>query len=41
MPPDSLILTRRTGAGPQELALDASPVSGFLPSIQSPPPLDR
>ena len=41
LPADSVILTCRTGAGPQELAMDSSTVTGFLSWIESAPPVDR
>jgi hypothetical protein len=41
LPADSVILTCRTGAGPQELAMDYSTVTGFLSWIESAPPVDR
>jgi len=41
LPSDSVILTCRTGAGPQELAMDTSTVTGFLSWIESAPPVDR
>ncbi len=41
LPSDSIILTCRTGAGPHELAMDASTVTGFLSWIESAPPIDR
>ena len=41
LPSDSVVLTCRTGAGPQELAMDASTVTGFLSWIESAPPVDR
>jgi len=41
LPADSVILTVRTGAGPQELAMDSSTVTGFLSWIESAPPIDR
>ena len=41
LPLDSVILTVRTGAGPQELAMDSSTVTGFLSWIESAPPVDR
>ena len=41
LPSDSVILTCRTGAGPQELAMDSSTVTGFLSWIESAPPIDR
>ena len=41
LPPDSVILTCRTDAGPQELAMDSSTVTGFLSWIESAPPVDR
>ena len=41
LPDDSVILTVRTGAGPQELAMDSSTVTGFLSWIESAPPIDR
>jgi hypothetical protein len=41
LPSDSVVLTCRTGAGPQELAMDSSTVTGFLSWIESAPPIDR
>jgi Protein of unknown function (DUF2550) len=41
LPAESVVLLCRTGAGPQELAMDASTVTGFLSWIESAPPLDR
>jgi hypothetical protein len=41
LPDESVILTVRTGAGPQELAMDSSTVTGFLSWIESAPPVDR
>jgi len=41
LPPESVVLTCRTGAGPQELAMDPSTVTGFLSWIESAPPIDR
>jgi hypothetical protein len=41
LPSESVILTCRTGAGPQELAMDSSTVTGFLSWIESAPPIDR
>jgi hypothetical protein len=41
LPPDSVVLTCRTGAGPHELAMDPSTVTGFLSWIESAPPVDR
>jgi hypothetical protein len=41
LPADSVILICRTGAGPLELAMDASTVTGFLSWIESAPPIDR
>ena len=41
LPDESVILTCRTGAGPQELAMDTSTVTGFLSWIESAPPVDR
>jgi hypothetical protein len=41
LPADSVVLTCRTGAGPQELAMDSSTVTGFLSWIESAPPIDR
>jgi hypothetical protein len=41
LPAESVILTCRTGAGPQELAMDSSTVTGFLSWIESAPPIDR
>ena len=41
LPSDSVILTCRTGVGPQELAMDTSTVTGFLSWVESAPPVDR
>ena len=41
LPHETVILTCRTGAGPQELAMDSSTVTGFLSWIESAPPVDR
>ncbi|KQS57945.1 hypothetical protein ASG36_15385 [Geodermatophilus sp. Leaf369] len=41
VPQDSQVLICRTGAGPQELAMDTSTVTGFLSWIESAPPLGR
>ena len=41
VPEDSQVLICRTGAGPQELAMDSSTVTGFLSWIESAPPLGR
>ena len=41
LPDESVILTCRTEAGPQELAMDTSTVTGFLSWIESAPPVDR
>ena len=41
LPAESVVLTCRTGAGPLELAMDASTVTGFLSWIESAPPVDR
>jgi hypothetical protein len=41
LPAESVVLTCRTGAGPQELAMDLSTVTGFLSWIESAPPIDR
>ncbi|SCX52535.1 Protein of unknown function [Klenkia marina] len=41
VPADSQVLICRTGAGPQELAMDSSTVTGFLSWIESAPPLGR
>ena len=41
LPHETVILTCRTGAGPQELAMDPSTVTGFLSWIESAPPVDR
>lgn len=41
LPTDSQVLICRTGAGPQELAMDTSTVTGFLSWIESAPPVDR
>jgi hypothetical protein len=41
LPAETVVLTCRTGAGPQELAMDASTVTGFLSWIESAPPVDR
>ena len=36
--PDSVVLRCRTGAGPRELAMDSSTVTGFLSWVESAPP---
>jgi uncharacterized protein DUF2550 len=41
LPTESVVLTCRTGAGPHELAMDSSTVTGFLSWIESAPPVDR
>ena len=41
LPADSVVLTCRTGAGPHELGMDVSTVTGFLSWIESAPPVDR
>jgi hypothetical protein len=41
LPAESVVLTCRTGAGPQELAMDLSTVTGFLSWVESAPPVDR
>jgi len=41
LPAESVILTCRTGAGPQELAMDPAAVTGFLSWVESAPPVDR
>ena len=41
VPGDSQVLICRTGAGPQELAMDPSTVTGFLSWIESAPPVGR
>ena len=41
LPSDTVVLTCRTGAGPQELAMDRSTETGFLSWIESAPPIDR
>ena len=41
LPTETVILTCRTGVGPQELAMDPSTVTGFLSWIESAPPVDR
>ncbi len=41
LPADSVVLTCRTGAGPHELAMDPSTMTGFLSWIESAPPVDR
>jgi hypothetical protein len=41
LPEETVILTCRTGAGPQEMAMDSSTVTGFLSWIESAPPVDR
>ena len=41
LPAESVVLTCRTGAGPQDLAMDLSTVTGFLSWIESAPPIDR
>jgi hypothetical protein len=38
LPPDSIVLRCRTEAGPRELAMDASTVTGFLSWVESAPP---
>jgi hypothetical protein len=37
--PDGVVLRCRTGAGPRELAMDASTVTGFLSWVESAPPV--
>jgi hypothetical protein len=37
--PDSVVLRCRTGAGPRELAMDLSTVTGFLSWVESAPPV--
>ena len=37
--PDSVVLRCRTGAGPRELAMDSSTVTGFLSWVESAPPV--
>ena len=37
--PDSVVLRCRTGAGPRELAMDPSTVTGFLSWVESAPPV--
>ena len=41
LPCESVVLTCRTGAGTEELAMDSSTVTGFLSWIESAPPVDR
>jgi hypothetical protein len=41
LPCETVILTVRTGAGQQELAMDSAAVTGFLSWIESAPPIDR
>jgi uncharacterized protein DUF2550 len=41
LPADSVVLTCRTGAGPHELAMDSSTMTGFLSWIESAPPVGR
>ncbi|MEU2351235.1 DUF2550 domain-containing protein [Modestobacter sp. NPDC049651] len=41
LPAESVVLVCRTAAGPQELAMDPSTVTGFLSWIESAPPVDR
>ena len=41
VPADCQVLICRTGAGPQELAMDTSTVTGFLSWIESAPPVGR
>ena len=41
LPAESVVLTCRTGAGPHDLAMDLSTVTGFLSWIESAPPVDR
>jgi hypothetical protein len=39
LPADSIVLRCRTGAGPRELAMDPSTVTGFLSWVESAPPV--
>jgi hypothetical protein len=39
LPSDSIVLRCRTGAGPRELAMDSSTVTGFLSWVESAPPV--
>ena len=39
LPPDSVVLQCRTGAGPHEVAMDSSTVTGFLSWVESAPPV--
>ncbi len=39
LPSDSIVLRCRTGAGPRELAMDHSTVTGFLSWVESAPPV--
>ena len=41
LPAETVVLTCRTGAGPQDLAMDPSTVTGFLSWIESAPPMTR
>jgi hypothetical protein len=39
LPPESVVLRCRTAAGPRELAMDPSTVTGFLSWVESAPPV--
>jgi hypothetical protein len=41
LPAEAVVLTVRTGSGPQELAMDAATLPGFLSWVESAPPVDR
>jgi hypothetical protein len=41
LPAEAVVLSCRTGSGPQELAMDPSTVTGFLSWVESAPPADR
>ncbi|MPQ99942.1 DUF2550 family protein [Modestobacter sp. I12A-02628] len=41
LPVDTVVLTCRTASGAQELAMDASTVTGFLSWVESAPPATR
>jgi Protein of unknown function (DUF2550) len=39
LPTDAIVLTCRTAAGPRDLAMDTSTVTGFLSWVESAPPV--
>jgi hypothetical protein len=41
LPDDVVVLSCRTAAGPQELAMDPATVTGFLSWVESAPPVGR